>query len=77
MLYPSAPHIAAIDSEVTRNTSVHIVTEGVPAFSTCIPSCTLHALQEPQLPIATMTKSHSLAIFSIMSGSVGFPADGF
>jgi hypothetical protein len=52
----------AIDFAVISNMSVQIVIEGIPAFSTCIPSCTLHALHEPQLPIATITKSQSSAI---------------
>ena len=34
--------------------SVQTVAEGTPAFSRWIPSCTLHALQDPQSPMATM-----------------------
>ena len=48
-------HICAIDLAVTSNMSVQIVTEGMPAFSAWIPSCTLHALHDPQLPMATTT----------------------
>jgi len=33
--------------EVSIKASVHIVTDGVPAFFRWIPSCTLHALQDP------------------------------
>jgi len=53
--YSFAPHISAIERDVTSNMSVQIVMDGVPVFSTWIPSCTLHALQEPQLPMATIT----------------------
>ena len=53
MGYVGAPHISAMDRAVISNMSVQMVTDGVPAFSAWIPSCTLHALQEPQLPIAT------------------------
>ena len=51
--YAAAPHIRAIDRAVTSKMSVQMVTDGTPAFSAWIPSCTLHALQEPQLPMAT------------------------
>ena len=53
MGYLDAPHISAIERAVISNMSVQMVTDGVPAFSAWIPSCTLHALQDPQLPIAT------------------------
>ena len=53
--YAGAPHICAIDLAVISNMSVQIVTEGIPAFSAWIPSCTLHALHDPQLPMATTT----------------------
>ena len=53
--YVGAPHIWAIDLAVTSNMSVQIVTDGTPAFSAWIPSCTLHALHDPQLPMATTT----------------------
>ena len=53
--YPGAPHIAAMDLDVSMNRSVHIVTAGTPAFSTWTPSCTLHALHDPQSPTPTIT----------------------
>ena len=53
--YAGAPHICAIDLAVISKMSVQIVTEGMPAFSAWIPSCTLHALHDPQLPMATTT----------------------
>ena len=43
----------AIPLAVASNRSVQIVAEGIPAFSRWIPSCTLHALQDPQSPMAT------------------------
>ena len=46
---------AAIEVAVCTKESVHIVTDGIPAFSTWIPSCTLHALHEPQSPTPAMT----------------------
>ncbi len=52
--YSAAPHILAMAVAVTLNGSVHMVADGMPAFSTWIPSCTLHALQDPQSPMATM-----------------------
>ncbi len=45
----------AIALAVFWNLSVHMVAEGIPAFSTWMPSCTLHALQDPQSPMATIT----------------------
>ncbi len=48
------PHMAAMDLDVLMKESVHIVTDGTPAFSAWIPSCTLHALQEPQSPTPAM-----------------------
>ena len=50
-----SPHIFAIALEVSINESVHIVMDGMPAFSTWSPSCTLHALHEPQSPTPTIT----------------------
>ena len=44
----------AIAWAVILKGSVQIVAEGMPAFSRWIPSCTLHALQDPQSPMATM-----------------------
>ncbi len=52
--YSGVPHMAAMDLAVLMNESVQIVTEGTPAFSAWIPSCTLHALQEPQSPTPAM-----------------------
>ena len=55
MGYVGAPHICAMDLAVISKMSVQMVTDGRPAFSAWIPSCTLHALQDPQLPMATTT----------------------
>ena len=59
------------------NLSVQIVAEGTPCFSECIPSCTLHALQEPQSPIAMMIASELFAKDSSSPGSAGLDALGF
>ncbi len=66
----------AIPWAVGMNRSVHMVAEGIPAFSTWIPSCTLHALQEPQSPMAMITESHSWANSAMAFGSVGRDALG-
>ena len=61
---------------VLTNLSVHIVAEGTPAFSAWIPSCTLHALQDPQSPMAITTASQlSVSSFNL-AGSAGLEALG-
>ena len=72
----SAPHILAIPWAVGTNRSVQMVADGMPAFSTWIPSCTLHALQEPQSPMAMITESHSWASSATALGSAGRDALG-
>ena len=47
--------MVAIALDVSMKASVQMVTEGMPALSTWIPSCTLHALQDPQSPTPTIT----------------------
>ena len=60
------PLIFAIDLPVLVKGSVHMAAAGLPAFSTVIASCTLHELQDPQSPVAVITKSHFSSNSSIM-----------
>ena len=66
----------AIPWAVGMNRSVQMVAEGMPAFSTWIPSCTLHALQDPQSPMAMITESHSCASSLMACGSAAREALG-
>ena len=68
--------MVAIAPAVLTNLSVQMVADGTPAFSAWMPSCTLHALQEPQSPMATTTASQlSVSCFNC-SGSAGLEALG-
>ena len=74
--YSSDPHILAIPRAVGMNRSVQMVADGIPAFSTWIPSCTLHALQDPQSPMAMTTASQDAANSLIAAGSAALDALG-
>ena len=73
----SAPQSFAIAPAVCTNLSVHIVAEGIPCFSECIPSCTLHALHDPQSPMAMMMASEASVRDFRSTGSAGLEALGF
>lgn len=57
--------------------SVMRVTAGIPRFSTWTPSWILHAVQEPQLPRPTITRSHFFVSSPMTSSGAGWLPDFF
>src|SRR4051794_21284762 len=64
-------------SALTRKASLTMTTAGMPASSSCSPSATAEALQEPQSPTPTTTTSHSARSSSSISGGAGLTMLGF
>jgi hypothetical protein len=67
---PSTRAMARADAE---NASVQMLTAGIPARSSTIPSARLAALQEPQSPIPATAKSLSRRICWTTLSSTGVP----
>ena len=65
------PRIFAMDLPVAMKGSVQMAAAGLPAFSTVMASCTLHELQDPQSPVAVITRSHLLRSSSITGSGAG------
>jgi len=55
------------------NGSVHRTTVGIPSFSSSVALCKLHPVQDPQSPIAVMTRSARCARSASCSGSASMP----
>jgi hypothetical protein len=58
---------------VMRKASVQMLTAGIPARSSTIPSAKLAALQEPQSPIPATAKSQLCSICWTTLSSTGVP----
>ena len=71
------PNFSAVARAKNAKGSVHIVTVGFPFFSNLTESWTLHVVQDPQSPIAAITKSEVLVSSSIMAALAEAPALGF
>ena len=65
------PRILAMDLAVGMKGSVEMKTAGLPAFSTVMASCILHELQDPQSPVAVITRSHFASNSSMMCWGAG------
>ena len=63
----------AIASAVIRKASVQMLTAGMPARSSTIPSAKLAVLHEPQSPIAATAKSQLCSICWTTDSSTGVP----
>src|SRR3954465_1629981 len=59
-----------------REASLQMTAAGMPAASSCSPSATAEALQEPQAPTPTTTTSVSPRNSSSISGGAGWPMLG-
>ena len=68
------PRILAMALAVGIKGSVQIAAAGLPAFSTVMASCILHELQEPQSPVAVITRSHFSSSSSMMCFGAGLDA---
>jgi hypothetical protein len=71
--YPGNPSDLAIASAVMRKAVVQMLTAGIPARSSTIPSAKLAALHEPQSPIAATAKSQLCSICWTTDSSTGVP----
>ena len=65
------PRALAMALAVGTKASVQIKAAGLPAFSTVMASCTLHELQDPQSPVAVITRSHFSSRSSMMRFAAG------
>ena len=71
--YPGNPSDRAMASAVIRKAWVQMLTAGMPARSSTIPSAKLAALHEPQSPIAATAKSQLCSICWTTDSSTGVP----
>jgi hypothetical protein len=71
--YPGKPYDRAIASAASRNGSVQMLTAGMPARSSRIPSARLAALHEPQSPTAVTAKLQVATMRSTWVCSTGVP----
>jgi hypothetical protein len=71
--YPGNPSDLAMASAVILKTWVQMLTAGMPARSSTIPSAKLAALQEPQSPMAATAKSQLCSICWTTDSSTGVP----
>src|SRR5947207_6625013 len=70
-LYFGWPHCSAMARPVLSKTSVMIDTEGLPCFSSRIPSSTLPDEHDPQSPMPATTRSAHASISATISGWAG------
>jgi hypothetical protein len=70
---PGNPMTFAMAPADARNASVQMLTAGMPARSSTIPSAKLAALHEPQSPIAATAKSELARICWTTLSSTGVP----
>ena len=71
------PSFSAVVRAKNAKGSVHIVTVGFPFFSNSTESWILHVVQDPQSPIAVITRSEVVISSSIMALLAEAPALGF
>ena len=70
---PGNPRTRAIARAAAENASVQMLTAGIPARSSTIPSAKLAALHEPQSPIPATAKSLLCRICWTTLSSTGVP----